>query len=148
MEESSVINNMEIHKKNNYVLISVNPRIYPLEVVYFASYSLMDRAFIILGGDPEKEILVEIRPKKEKELEILGMEFNNELINYAVYVIQSQRNKNEKEMLMRRALQTSMESREEYRECEDLIGNPPIDDPENIAKPWKEDSKTSVEKEK
>lgn len=145
----SLINNLKIDKKNNYVLISVNPRIYPLEVVYFASYSLMDRAFIILGGDPEKEILVEIKPKKEKELETLGREFNNELINYAVYVIQSQRNRQEKEMIMKRALQTSMESKEVCSECEeDLIGNPPVDDPENIAKPWKEDSEAPIKKEK
>ena len=135
-----VINNFEINDKDGYVLISINPKIYSLEVVYSAAYSLLEKAYIIIGGEPNEEILIEMRPKKGgMDLEKLGREFNNELINYAVYMMQSERNKIEKEMLMKRALQTNIQSSTKQENISDIIGKPPVDDPENIAKPWKED---------
>ena len=42
----------------------MNPKIYPIDVVYAAAYVMIDRAFIILDGDPKEEIKVEIRKKK------------------------------------------------------------------------------------
>ncbi len=138
MAGESLVNNFEIHKKDNYVLVSVNPKLYSLEVVYSAAYSMIDRVYVILGGDPEQEILAELRPKKGKNLEEIGREFNNELINYAVYIMQSERNKKEKETLIKRALLTNVQTPEVSSEnVDDIIGKPPVEDPENIAKPWK-----------
>lgn len=139
-EGFSVINNLEIHKKEGYVLVSVNPRIYPLQIIYSAAYVLMDRAYIILGGDPQEEVLVEIRPKSKREsLEKLGREFNNELINYAVYTIQTARNQDVRDAIVRRAFLTN----ENAEAGADPCGCPPSegassyrDDPEGIAKPW------------
>ena len=88
------IGNMELHDDENYVVISLNPDIYPLDIAYLACYIMLDRAFIVLDGDPKKEIIIELRPKdKTKKIDELGREFNNELINYAVYKIQAERNK-------------------------------------------------------
>lgn len=140
-ESVNVVNNFEINKKDGYVLVSVNPKIYSLEVVYSAAYALLEKAYIIIGGDPNEEILVEIRPKENNmDLEKIGREFNNELINYAVYIMQSERNKAEKEMLMRRALQTNMQSLPKREDISEIIGNPPVEDPKNIAKPWGENN--------
>ena len=139
-DEANVVNNFEINKKDGYVLVSVNPRIYSLEVVYSAAYTLLERAYVIIGGEPKEEILVEIRPKKnDTDLETIGREFNNELINYAVYMMQSERSKAEKEMLMSRALQTNMQSLPKKEDISEIIGNPPVNDPKNIAKSWSED---------
>lgn len=86
MEDVKVINNIEINEKENYVKVSVNPKIYPLHIVYSAAYVFLDKAFVNIEGNPEEDILVTIIPKDLKtNLEALGRDFNNELINYAVF---------------------------------------------------------------
>lgn len=121
------LGNMEIHKE--HITISVNPKIYPLDVIYSAAYVLMDKAYIILDGDPGKKVIAEIRPKGKYDLIKLGREFNDELINYAVYKAQSEKNKGLREAFIQRALLTNLlEVKEEnYKE-----------DPEGIAVPWEE----------
>jgi His-Xaa-Ser system protein HxsD len=147
MGEPSIVNNLEINKKDNYVMVSVNPQFYNLEVVYSAAYSLMDRAYIIIGGNPQMETLVELRPKEKYDLETLGREFNNELINYAVYIMQTMRNKKEKELIMKKALETnSFVCKPALENPEDLIGKPPVEDPEGIAKPWTEQNRPDPKK--
>jgi His-Xaa-Ser system protein HxsD len=127
----SSIDNMEINAGENYLLVSVNPKIYNLDIVYYATYVLMERAYVLIGGDPGKEIIVELRPKDDIELETLGREFNNELLNYAVYMKQSARNQGLREAILRRVLMTNLAP----AEC----GEPkdPIADPEGIARPWR-----------
>jgi His-Xaa-Ser system protein HxsD len=136
----SMVDNLELHKKGNYVLVSVNPKIYPLDVVHSAAYVLMDRAYIIIGGDPKEEIIVELRPKDKKtDIETLGRDFNNELLNYAVYLMQSERNRAERTAIIQRALQTTAAAGEGPAVKGGEGGKPEfIDDPEGIAKPWKE----------
>ena len=97
--------NMEIHK--DLILLSINPKIYPLDVVYSAAYALLDKAYIILDGDPEEEIIVEIRPKAKIPLKKLGDGFNQELINYAVYKKQSEKNALIRQTIIQRALLTN-----------------------------------------
>ena len=70
------INNLKL-VNNEHVLAKVNPKIYSLDVVQAAAYVLMDRAYVVIDGDPEKEILVELKPTDKKEdLEKLGRDFN------------------------------------------------------------------------
>lgn len=95
--------NPEIQKDK--ALFRINPKIYPLELVYSAAYIMIDKAFILLDGDPEKEIIAEIRKKKEdQDLKDLVREFNEELLNYAVYKEQSEKNKELREIILKRAL--------------------------------------------
>jgi len=102
-EEDSILDNIEIHK--NFAIISINPKLYPLSVIYSAAYWLLDRVHVIIDGDPETEILVEIRPKDKKvDLKEIGYEFNDELINYSVYTVQATRNKRLREMIVEKAL--------------------------------------------
>jgi His-Xaa-Ser system protein HxsD len=129
----SKLDNTEINKEGNYVLISINPKIYPLDVVYGASYVLMDKAYILIDGDPDEEILIELSPKDKKaELDILAKEFNEELLNYAAYKTQAEKNKDIKRMILQRVLLTNInpeeEKKEEYKK-----------DPEGILKPYKKD---------
>jgi len=111
LEKVNALNNIEIDEKGEYAIFSVNPNIYPLDLVYSASYIMIDKAFVILDGDPKEKILVEIRKKKpEQNLKILVQEFNEELLNYAVYKVQSEKNRNIREMILQRVLMTNSPS--------------------------------------
>ena len=103
----NALKNIKYSKKGNYVLFSINPEIYPLDVIYFASYVLLDRAYIILDGNPKKEIKVEIRKKEKKQdLKQLVFLFNYELLNYSTYKILSEKNKNLREIILQKLLMT------------------------------------------
>lgn len=121
--------NLEINKKENFVLVSVNPKIYPLNVIYAAAYVFIDRAYVIIDGNPEEGVIVELKAKGKEDLKKLGYEFNNELLNYAVYEGQAKDNSEVRAVLIKRALLTNGEE-----ETEDDF----IEDPEGIAVPWEE----------
>lgn len=136
--------------------ISINPTLYPLEVIYSASYIFLDKAYILLDGDSKKEIIIRLKPKKEAkdnhELEKLGGEFLNELINYADYRERAKETKNIREALLQRALftndpeliQNNTIASEDDAEFEKLLkeieekGDDALDDPQGIAIPWEE----------
>lgn len=138
--------------KGDCVVLSINPKVYPLEAVYSAAYVFLDRTYILLDGDPKREIFVELKPKEggenEKELETLGRDFNNELINYADYQKRAKETKKIREMLLQRALITNdppiidssnLEDDEEFEGMmKDLDKDDYIEDPEGIAIPWEE----------
>jgi His-Xaa-Ser system protein HxsD len=97
------MDNFEIKGKSIY--LSVNPKIYPLDVIYSAAYIFTDENYIILDGNPEEEILIQIKPKKTPEnMEKIAQEFNNELLNYAAYAAQSQRNASLRALFMQRVV--------------------------------------------
>ena len=98
--------NFEI--KEDSVIISVNPKLYPIDVIFSAAYIFTDKNYIVLDGNPEEEVLVEIRPKEKMEgMEKIANEFNNELINYGAYSVQMARNAHLRAHIMQRVLQTS-----------------------------------------
>ncbi len=106
----SPIDNIRVDRDKNYILIKVNPKIYSLEIVYYAAYVFIERAYVLIDGDPEKEILVELRPKQKEDMDILGIEFNNELLSYAVYLSQAEKNKSLREALLQRVLMTNTQT--------------------------------------
>lgn len=122
--------NIKIHK--DYLQVRVNPKIYTLDIVYSAAYALLDKAYVVLDGDPKKEIIVEIRPKKNSELVNLGNDFNDELLNYAVYKKQSEKNAMLRQAIIQRALLTNGFEEGSEEDFDD------IDDPEGILVPWEE----------
>lgn len=140
------VSNLELSKKENQVLISVNPKIYPLDAIYSAAYVFLDKAYILLDGNPEEKITIELKPKEKHDLEKLGREFNNELLNYAQYKKQAELNAPLRQILLQRALLTNDPSLQDSaaKEDEDL-GLDDLDDdldfledPEGIAIPWEE----------
>ena len=104
-EGIKIIDNMEIHENEKFVLIVVNSKIYPLPVVHSAAYIMTDKAYIILDGDPDGDILIQIRPKDaNSSLEALGRKFSEELLNYSTYMIQSERNRELRNIIFQKAL--------------------------------------------
>ncbi|MEM3555712.1 MAG: hypothetical protein QXF56_03285 [Candidatus Micrarchaeia archaeon] len=121
-----------IQYQKDCVLFSINPKIYPLEVVHAAAYSLIDRAYVILDGNPEEEIIAELRPKNKKEMKQIAMKFGEELLNYAVYYNQAKLNKEARETILGKVFSANIQPTAEAgvdEKCE-------ISDPLGIAKPW------------
>ena len=129
--------------------VAVNPKLYPLEAVYSAAYVFMDRAYIVLDGDPEKEILVNMKLKSGGSLEEIGNEFNNELLHYSDYLIRASETKNAREMILQRAILTNDSSLgndepgddadfENIEDSDEDSDDDYLDDPEGIAIPWEE----------
>ncbi|MBO06189.1 MAG: hypothetical protein QF917_00235 [Candidatus Woesearchaeota archaeon] len=133
------------------VLLNINPELYNLETIYSAAYVFLDKAFIILDGDPKKEVIVKLKPKKSRDLEKLGHDFFNELINYADYQKRAEKTKKIRETIMQRALITNENigqdevSNDLLNELED---DDLLDDPEGIAIPWEEKYGKTEEEEK
>lgn len=95
--------NIELHKGKNFALVSINPRIYSLGVIFSAAYVLLERAFIVIDGDPEKQIVVSLKPKRGRNIKGLAFEFNEQLVNFAVNFDQSERTKALREELVKQA---------------------------------------------
>lgn len=123
-------------------VINVNTKIYPLDVVLSAGYVFLDRCYVMLDGDPEGTITVELRPKDRTDAAQIAREFQNELVNYANYAVQAIKNEWMREAIVRRVLMTN-EIVENAQE-EPCAAQPPeeeqpwFDDPEGIAIPWEE----------
>jgi His-Xaa-Ser system protein HxsD len=131
------IDNLEVHKDKNNVIISVNPKVYGLDTIFSAAYIFIDKAYVIVDGDPNEEIIVQLRAKDKKtDLEKLGRDFNNELINYSFYGIQTARSMPIRAAIVQRAFFT--QSQEEPKlETPKLEGEKYAGELEKIAKPWK-----------
>jgi len=132
MTDKAAMSNIELNNDKSHALVSVNPQIYDKEIIYSAAYAMIDRAYIVIDGDPEKKVLVEIRPKdSSNDAGQLALEFNEELINYAVYKSQARQNKDLRKAIINLAFTANSVS--------DICSNDNetyIDDPEGIAKPW------------
>ncbi len=133
--------NMKI--EDGSIVLNVNPKVYDLDTVYSAAYVFLDKAFILLDGDPEKEILVRLRPKTDYDLEKLGNEFFNELINYGDYSKRAADTRKIREMILQRAIITNDPSAIQDDELDSVLEDMDddedwIDDPEGIAVPWEE----------
>lgn len=119
----------EIDNTDKSVFIKVNPKIYPLEVIYSAAYMFLDRAYVVIDGDPQSEVIVQIKAKGKEDLKKIALEFENELVNYAVYVVQAARTDEIRKTIIQKALGVVESQPEE-------VDDEPIDDPLGIAKPW------------
>jgi len=130
---------MKIAKKKNELVISLNPKIYPLEAIYGACYVFIDRAYLFLDGYPKKEIKVSIMGKQElklKDLEKIAGEFKNELLNYTLRLSIAKNTRKIRETIVERALFSALPRDEEIAlEKEDKTFE---EDPLGIAVPWEE----------
>jgi len=137
---------MKIKKKKNQLLISLNPKIYPLEAVYGACYVFIDRAYLFLDGNPEKEIKIFIKGKEglnSKELEKIAGEFKNELLNYTLRLSIAKNTKKIRETIVERALFSALpHQEEEFFPEKEKKGEKEKklveEDPLGIAIPWEE----------
>ncbi len=127
---------VKVKKNKNQIKVTVDSKIYPLEVVYGAAYVFLDKAYLRLDGDPKKKIIITIKTKKKlnkKETEKLASEFLNELLNYGLRYQISKQNRRIREYIVGTALLGAVGeiAREEEKEDwqKDKLG---------ISIPWEE----------
>ena len=80
VENTLLLSNFEINKKNNAVVLYINPKIFPVSVINKTASLFKEKAWVAVDAN-EDEILIELKPKVETDLELLAREFNNELLN-------------------------------------------------------------------
>jgi len=152
----SAQSNIEVNSQENLVLSKINPKIYNMSVVLTTCYVMIDKAYIHIDGDPEKEIIVELRPKKEYDLEKMAREFEDELVKNAFYNKQHKETLSIKTLMLKRILAMPDKIAEVYVEnkmkdkidqelelineemSEEDLDDDFFDDPEGIAIPWEE----------
>ena len=114
-----------LSKGKDWVKLTVDNKIYPLSTVYSSGYVFMDRAYIYLDKDCKDKTIVWLFPKEKKEnLTKLGLDFYNELLNYAHYFSSLKANSENLKVLMQRALFSaapSLVQEAEEKEIQDLI---------------------------
>lgn len=137
--------NLKINEDENCVLISISPKLYSLDVIYSAAYVFLEKTYLLLDGEPEKEIIIKLTAKTKvdkNQLEKLGQEFLNELINYGFYKQQSEKNNLIRQIILQKALLGSSGDDETELEGDlneiDLGDEDYLDDPQGIAIPWEE----------
>ncbi len=81
MQNFNALGNIQLGE--DYVLFSINPKIHSLSSVKKAALEFTEKACVILDGDPQTEILVELRPFKGSDLTKTAAEFNRLLLKHA-----------------------------------------------------------------
>ncbi len=131
-------------QEEDTVILHLNPKLYPTDVINSTAYTFLDEAYIKLEGDPENEIKIRIKSKGKIKADELADKFQNELINYKEYKNNFQKNKNIRNLIIQRALITNDPeiakiNQEQLKELEtEMIKNLPEEDL-GIKKPWEED---------
>lgn len=82
MRHLNALGNIQLGK--DHVLFSIQPQIHPLPAIKEAAAALLEKASVILDGNPSTEILVELRPKNGQELSALAEEFSDLLMKKSV----------------------------------------------------------------
>ena len=117
----------------NQIRIRVNLNIYSLEAVYGAAYSFLDKCYLYLDAGLKKEIIVQIKSKKnlnKKKLEELGEDFLNKLLNYSLRYQISKSNRKIREYIVGTALLSTLGEGNEEKGWKE--------DPLEIATPWED----------
>src|SRR3989338_6541593 len=70
---------IEIHP--GFGILTINPKLFPLPVVYAASAKFLEKVYLLIDGDPSEEIVIEMRPRQPKaDLVAVGRELSNQLV--------------------------------------------------------------------
>jgi His-Xaa-Ser system protein HxsD len=135
----------KIDLKNNAITFWLDSKIYSMESIYNTAYVFLDRAYVYLDGDPEKEIEVHLKGKEKldgKKLEALQGEFLNELLNFLLRWEVARNNQKIREYIVASALVSSLPSeflsQTNLAEAETASWK---EDPLGIAVPWEEKRK-------
>jgi His-Xaa-Ser system protein HxsD len=105
-------NNTE--KSENSIRIQIDPRIYSLDAIYAASYVMLEKAYILLDGNPKNQIIVMITPKNSKNAKEIKNEFMNELIRLGFYKNQAREAGIVKTLILKKILMISDEEMSIY----------------------------------
>ncbi|MCX6799416.1 MAG: hypothetical protein NTW59_04975 [Candidatus Diapherotrites archaeon] len=106
MRAERFFRNVEFHAKENFLVFAIQPKLFSVETVFSAAYSMLDKAFVLVDGDPRDMMVVSMQPKEGKGLRALAERFSQQLLNYAVNAQQSAATRQIRECLLRRVFLT------------------------------------------
>lgn len=95
----------------NKLVILIDRNLYSLEAIYGASYVFLEKAYIQLKKNNDSEIKIFLKskkPMKKSEIDNLGDEFMNELLNFSFKNQIAQNNKKIREYIIGRALASAL----------------------------------------
>ena len=114
MENNAVKNKEEtkeaisIDNKSGIARITLNPLVYDLDVIYTTAYIFLEKAYVILDGNPKKEIIVSLKPKEklesDKDLKQLSYEFMDHLIITEFSKIQNKDSADIKSLILKKII--------------------------------------------
>lgn len=140
----------KINEKENKIVFWLNSKNYPLEAIYNTAYIFLDRAYVFLDGDPEKEVSVCLKGKEKLnslQLEAMEGEFLNELLNCLLRLKIAQNNQKIREYIVVSALVSGfpreLMSQSPFTEAKEDSWE---EDPLGIAVPWEEKNKKKTGK--
>ncbi|MBR9679764.1 MAG: hypothetical protein GOU99_01795 [Candidatus Altiarchaeota archaeon] len=120
------------NKKNGLVVVKINVKVFPIDLIYSAAYSIMDRAYVILDGSPEDTIYAILKPRTFKgELAELGRIFYDDLVASAFQTVQLVRNRDLRNALLQSLVPAGTPVQEEQFK-EELV------DEKDIAALWED----------
>lgn len=115
-------NFVQVDNKKNIVVVKINPKLYPVDILYTAAYSLMEKAYVIFEGSLQESVYAILKPRNFKgTLEELGNLFYEELTAAAFYAVQLVRNQGIREALLK-GLSDTFSFNESDMESEEDIG--------------------------
>ena len=97
----------EVNKKEGSVRININPKIYSMGVIYSTAHSFTGKSYVLLDGDREKNVAVELKPFENRNLEALGREFGNRLLSHQLYEHKRKENSAIRQLFLYRAIMTN-----------------------------------------
>jgi len=80
-----------IRLEGGSAFVRINPELFSVEAVLTAAYTLTDKAYLVVDGDIDRELCVEVRPKGKEKPGELALELCNELVSAQVYLMESQK---------------------------------------------------------
>lgn len=132
------------------VRLEVDASLYPLEALYGAAYTFIDRCYVLLDKPTEHRFRVSLTPKEggftAEDLRAVAGEFSNELLSCAWRGQIAQQNRALIEQVTMKAIAGAMgpPSLEELAKFD--FTDAPLDDPLGIATSWEEKYKKKKDK--
>ncbi len=99
------LGNILFDEKECYCSIKISTRVFSLEAIKFAAHHLAEEVNVLINAPENETILIEAFLKdKTKSIKDFVWKFNETLIAYATYLIQSDRNRELREAILKKAL--------------------------------------------
>lgn len=140
---------MDFRVSKGRIIIDASLKLYPLEAIYGACYSFLDRAFVYLDQTESGKVRIFLKAREEadpKQLQSLAGEMANSLLHQTLRLRIAKRTGQVRDMVVGRALLSAepagfAEEEDDFFDSADYL-----DDPLGIAVPWEEKYGQSEEK--
>ena len=143
-QDGQPLEQVQVDAAAGRVMATFERSLYPLDAIYGAAYSFIDRCFVFLDAPDETHVSVELRGREKLDaaaLEALMGELANELVSQAWRNEITEKNRLTIETVTMHALAgaAGVPRAEELEDLDDMdFSDDVFDDPLGIATPWED----------